>query len=155
MTRATPRTTVVLSDGIVRTLRYPLGALKEAREEFGGSVLRGDTLGALDETNVGKLIWYGLRADQPDMTVEEVESLIDWDMLPYVFEAYAKALGGSMPEKKESRPEESRAATAETETSTGSGSGPSLDTTLDSQNASSGGSPSASSLLLPSATKTA
>src|SRR5688572_7837364 len=70
ITRPTERVKIDLGDQVF-TLRYTLRAMKEAAEEFGGSISSIEVLKTIDERNLGKLIWYGLRADQPEMTVEQ------------------------------------------------------------------------------------
>lgn len=136
ITRPTESVKIALSDGVERMLRYPLKALKEAKAEFGASVMSIEGLRSLNEDNLGRLIWYGLRADDPNITVEQVDALIEMPMLPYIMQQYALALGGSLPEpdpKNAGASEE----TAETR-STGSASGPSDATPSISQTASSG-----------------
>lgn len=99
-TRAIERVQVRLSDGVERTLRYTLRAMKEAREEFGGSITSMETLRKLDETNLGKLLWYGLRADQPELTVEQIEELIEPTMFRDLMDCYTRAVSASLPESK-------------------------------------------------------
>jgi hypothetical protein len=70
ITRPTERVKIELGDPPKEfTLRYTLRAMKEAAEEFGGSIASIETLQKIDEQNLGKLIWYGLRADAPEVTV--------------------------------------------------------------------------------------
>ena len=136
ITRPTERVKIVLADDVERTLRYTLRAMKEAAEEFGGSIASIDVLKTIDEQNLGKLIWYGLRADQPDITVEQVEDLIDPPMLPYVMQQYRAALTAAIPEAPKN--EQSEQPIAETTEPTGSPSGASDDTTSDSLTMTSG-----------------
>jgi hypothetical protein len=112
---------ITLADGVERTLRYTLRAMREAAEEFGGSITSAETLKKLDENTLGKLIWYGLRADQPDLTVEQVEELIDPTMLRYCLGQYTLALGASAPEPPKN--DQSEQPTTQTPESTGSHSG--------------------------------
>lgn len=136
--RPTESTKLVLTDGVERTLRYPLSALKEAKQEFGASIMSVEGLKGLNEDNLGKLIWYGLRADDPSIKVEEVEALIEMPMLPYVMQQFALALGGSLPEPSKNEPASETASEPASMTSTGSDSGQSDATTSVYQTANSG-----------------
>jgi hypothetical protein len=134
--RPTESTKITLSDGIERTLRYPLSALKEAKQEFGASIMSFEALKNLNEDNIGKLVWYGLRADDPSITVEQIDALIEMPMLPYIMQQFALALGGSLPEP--SKNAQASATETESKTSIGSDSGQSDATTLAFQTANSG-----------------
>lgn len=130
--RPTERVTLTLADGKERVLRYPLSALKQAREEFGASLLTngGEALKNLDEDKLPKLIWYGLKADDPEITPDQLADLIDTRDLPYVMQQFILAYQGSLPEepKNGESPQQAEAGKV-TEISTGSTSGPSGDTT--------------------------
>lgn len=134
--RPTSGVKITLADGVERTLRYTLRAMREAAEEFGGSITSAETLKKLDENTLGKLIWYGLRADQPDLTVEQVEELIDPTMLRYCLGQYKLALGGALPEPPKN--DQSERPKTETPELTGSQSGALADTTSDSLTTTSG-----------------
>lgn len=135
--RAIQRVTVALDDGVERPLRYTLRAMKEAREEFGGSITDQSVLNRLDETTIGKLLWYGLKTDDPAITVEYIEDHIDPTMLKYLFERYAVALGAALPNAQSPAVEETNRAKV-TAISTGSTSGVSEDTASDLANGISG-----------------
>ena len=122
---------VTLSDGIERVLRYTLRTMREAAEEFGGSITSQVVLRGMDENKLGKLLWYGLRADQPSLTVEQIEDLIEPPDVPYIMEQYWRAISASVPDQPKNGPGE-QSMTPETEAiPTGSQSGPSPDTTSD------------------------
>jgi hypothetical protein len=157
--KPTERVKVTLGDGVERTLRYPLSAMKQAREEFGGSITSVDVLKGLDETNIGKLLWYGLKTDYPELTVEQIEDLVEPTMLAYLMSQYATAMGAAMPEPKNDQSpvdqEPTNRAEVLTMKSTGSLSGQSADMTSDSPTKNSGAAHSESFPHLQSATKTA
>ncbi len=69
-----------------RFLRYSLKTHNQIRKEFG------------DDTNItgerlAKLLWYGLVGDDPNLTVEDVEELVDLEHLDAIVEAVSKAMG--------------------------------------------------------------
>jgi hypothetical protein len=164
--RAIERAKITLGDGREYVLRYTLAAMKEAREEFGGPINSQQTLEKIDETNLGKLIWYGLRADYPEMTVEDVEALIEPPMFRDIMSGYIRAVSASLPDapaKNEQSPAEllamaqellTRAEILSMKISTGSSSGALGDSTSDSQTPNSGDSHSESSQHLQSVTTT-
>lgn len=129
-------------------LRYPASSMKQAREEFGGSITNFAIVRTIDETKIGKLLWYGTKANHPEVSVEELEDLFDYTQVEYVLTQYFKAVGISLPEKNEQSPSAviqqltelvTRAESLlEATRLTGSDSGPSGDTTSVSATASSG-----------------
>jgi len=77
-------------DGETYFLRYSLKTLRQLREEFGEDVLeRGEIAG----DDVAKFLWYGLRDGHPDLTVEQIEDMVDLQNLPRVIEAVVEATG--------------------------------------------------------------
>jgi len=76
-----------------RHLRFTLRTLREIREEFGASVLAS---GFAMEA-IAKLLWYGLKHEDPDLSVEAVEDLVDMENLTTVIEAVTAATGGRIP----------------------------------------------------------
>jgi len=117
------------------TLRYPFSVLKAAKAEFGGSILKPETLHKLDEENLGKIIWYGLLAHHPEITLEYVEENIDFPTFPYFMEKFVEAVSASLPESKNAQ---SQAKIRTITKSTGSNSGQSESSTSDLPLASSG-----------------
>lgn len=114
------------------TLRYTLAACKAAKVEFGGSILSLETLGKLDEDNVAKLFWYGLQEHHPEITVEQIEAMIEFRSLPYYMSKYYEAIKIALPDpKNEQSPTETRAKTTKPKGPRliGSESGPSEDST--------------------------
>lgn len=96
----TERVKLTLADGVERTLRYNIRTMKEASEEFGGSIMKAETLNQMEVERLPKLIWYGLRADSPDLTLETIEELLEPTMVPYVMQQYLRALNIFLPDRK-------------------------------------------------------
>jgi hypothetical protein len=82
------------------TLRYDIGAMKEAKAEFGGSITSPRVLAGIDEDKIGKLLWYGLRANHPEITVEEIDLLVDPTQMKDIMRSYAKAVNIAFAEPK-------------------------------------------------------
>lgn len=61
-----------------RRLRYPLGVLND---------LQGDA-------DLAKILYAGLKHEDPELTVEKVGELVDLEMLPELAEPLKKATGG-------------------------------------------------------------
>lgn len=161
--KAIERVKVTLGDGVERTLRYTVAAMKEARDEFGGSITSMEILKTIDETRIGKLLWYGLRADQPEITPEQIDNLVEPPLMPHIMGQYWAAMNASTP-KNEQGPDviaemkammdraEAILREAKEMRSTGLLSGASDATTLGYQNGSSGTAHLPSSPLSPSDT---
>lgn len=73
-----------------RRLRYTLGDLRRIREEFGEDALKA----GVTEEKLAKILWYGLKRDDPTLKVEEIEELIDLPDLPELVKALGVAMGG-------------------------------------------------------------
>ena len=74
-----------------RRLRYTLGTLRRIREEFGEAVLSS----GVAEDKLAKILWYGLRTDDPSLKPEDIEELIDLQQLPELVKALEVAMGGT------------------------------------------------------------
>jgi hypothetical protein len=105
--RPTTPATITLADGKERILRYSLKAMKKLKSQFGASLFRGG-LNDLDEDKLPELLFHGLNhkyeGGDPNLTLDEVEELVDAQMLPYVMERFLTAFGGSVPEKNAAKP---------------------------------------------------
>lgn len=73
----------------VRYMRYSLGTIRKIREEFGVEALEA----GLSGDKLAKVLWYGLVTDDPSLTVEQLEELIDLENMKGVLEVMTKALG--------------------------------------------------------------
>jgi hypothetical protein len=115
-----------------RRLRFTMGSLRRAQRRL--EEIRGEKISIfelLSEKNKDKLspdeivvlFHQGLRADDPNLTEEQVEELIDVRELDALAEKLAQALGGqARPDGKE---KEGRADASPLPPSPGSTSGPS------------------------------
>lgn len=86
----TPTRGVPIELDRVRYLRYTLGSLRRIREEYGTDALKD----GVSEEKLAKVIWYGLKTDDPTLKVEDVEDLVDMTKLAALTEAIGKAMGG-------------------------------------------------------------
>lgn len=126
------------------TLRYTLAAMKAAKSHFGGSIADGKTLSSIDVEDLGKLLWFGTLANHPDVTVDQLDALIDPTQREELLKAYMAAMGRALPDPNATgspqdmirqlnelltRAEAIQTKLSEAMTSTGSSSGPSDVTT--------------------------
>jgi len=84
-TKFTPTRGVPVTLDRVRHLRFPIGVLRP--EMFEGATL-------------SRILWLGLRGDDPDLTEETVNDLIDLETLPSLRDALKKASSGMIDLKK-------------------------------------------------------
>lgn len=71
-----------------RYLRYSLATRRKIRVEFGEEETKTYT-----DDKLAKLLWYGLVEDDPTLTIEQLENIIDLENLHVVMEAVQKAMG--------------------------------------------------------------
>jgi len=86
MSNAPTRGTEIQLDK-VRFLRYPLSVLKELQKE--GS-----------DKSLGQILFLGLTKDDPSLTLEQVEDMIDLENLPDLYDPVKKATGGLIDLRK-------------------------------------------------------
>jgi hypothetical protein len=90
-----PQDTPTPSKGVPITLdrprffRYTLGTLRKIREELGDEALREGVSGE----KLAKVLCMGLQGDDPDLTPEKVEEIIDLQKLEEVVSAMRQAMG--------------------------------------------------------------
>ena len=72
-----------------RHLRFSLKTMRELREKFGENALET----GLDQDAIATLLWYGLRHEDPELTPELVEDMVDLEQLTEVMQAVFKATG--------------------------------------------------------------
>lgn len=72
-----------------RYFRYTLGTLRKLREELGVEALEAGVSG----DKLTKVFWYGLKGDDPELTTEKIDELIDLENLDVVVDAMRKAMG--------------------------------------------------------------
>ncbi len=73
----------------LRHLRFSLRTMREVREEFGKDALAS----GLEGDSVAKMLWYGLKHEDPELTPEIIEDIVDLEQLSDVMEAVAQATG--------------------------------------------------------------
>lgn len=85
----TPTRGVVIQLDKERHLRFSLKTMRELREAFGDDALEK----GVGTDAIAQLLWYGLRWEDPGLTVEDVEDLVDLENLEDMMLAVAKATG--------------------------------------------------------------
>ena len=73
-----------------RFLRYTLGTLRRIREELGTEALEA----GVSEEKLARVLWHGLKEDDPSLRPEQVEDLVDLQQLPVLVSALQMAMGG-------------------------------------------------------------
>lgn len=89
------------ADDRVRHLRYSMRTLKEIRAKFGDQVLSKSWEGDA----VAELLWYGLKHEDPNLTIEQIEDLVDLEHLEEIMKAVKTATGGGRVEEVKRPPE--------------------------------------------------
>lgn len=79
--KPTPTRGVAVDLDRTRYLRYPLSVLKSLQEE-----------GA--DKSLGQILLLGLKKDDPELTIDQVEDMIDLENLDKLFAPVKKATGG-------------------------------------------------------------
>jgi len=72
-----------------RYLRFSLKTIREMRDEFGEDALEK----GINQEAISRLLWYGLRHEDSELTADQVEEMVDLEHLSEVMEAVAKATG--------------------------------------------------------------
>ena len=88
-TQPTPTRGVPVMLDKERRFRYTLRVLEDIAKEFGENALSVELTGK----KLAKVLWYGLKHEDPALTVDALEDLIDLENLPEVLEAMKKAMG--------------------------------------------------------------
>lgn len=91
-----------------RYLRYTLATMRTIREEFGKELAAG-----ISDDKLAKVLWYGLRGEDPTVTIEQVEEAIDLENLSTVMDAMRKAMGQKARVERIAGPPEPAPAPAE------------------------------------------
>lgn len=85
----TPTRGVVVMLDKERRLRYTLGTMRKIREEFGADAVEKGF--ATDE--LSRLFLYGLKHEDPKLTLEDVEEMVDGENLKTLTDAMVAAFG--------------------------------------------------------------
>ena len=76
-------------DGVERRLRFTLRTIRQLKEKLGKTALEEGVSTDL----LAELLWFGLKHNDPSLTVEQVEEMVDLEQLTEVMDAVAKATG--------------------------------------------------------------
>lgn len=74
----------------MRYMRFTLRVVDEIRKEFGADSLEKGFSG----DNLARVLWYGLRGDDPTLTQQQVMDMVDLGNLQPVIKAMTEAFGG-------------------------------------------------------------
>jgi len=85
----TPTRGVVVQLDRERRLRYTLGVMRKIREEFGKDAVEE----GFANDDLAKLFLYGLQHEDPDLTLEQVEEMVDGENLKSLTDAMVEAFG--------------------------------------------------------------
>jgi hypothetical protein len=85
----TPTRGVLLHLDKERRLRFSLKTMRELREEFGENTLAT----GLSQDSIAKFLWHGLKHEDPELTIEQVEEIVDLEQLDEILDAVATATG--------------------------------------------------------------
>ncbi len=73
-----------------RRLRFTLRTVEAIKAEFGEAALSS----GLGGEKLAKVLWYGLTHEDAELTVQQVEDMVDLENLTEVMAAMARAFGG-------------------------------------------------------------
>jgi len=97
MDKASPVITIKLDKE--RHLKFGLKALKSIEKASGQSALSGEFWSVPTATNFSILLWAGLLHEDPELTIEQVDELVDnYSSLDVLYTSIAQAWGAAMPE---------------------------------------------------------
>lgn len=96
---AKPRVkTITLNDGVEREVRFTLNAMAELEERYGSVDAAFKALDAGSIKAARCVLWAGLMDAQPDLTEQQVGSLIDIQLMHELMEDISSALAEDMPD---------------------------------------------------------
>jgi hypothetical protein len=90
--------TITLNDGVEREVRFTLNAMAELEERYGSVDA---AFKAVDEGSVKAarcVLWAGLMEAHPELTEQQVGSLIDIQLMKDIMDSVAEAVSDDMPE---------------------------------------------------------
>lgn len=97
---AKPRVkTITLRDGVAREICFTLNAMAELEERYGSvdAAFKALDAGSIKATRF--VLWAALQDSDPNLTEQQVGSLIDVECMQRVMESLSSALGEDMPDK--------------------------------------------------------
>ena len=89
MTEPTPTRGVPIQLDRLRHIRFSLKTTKEMRIKFGDDTLKD----GFDQDKIAELLWFGLKWEDADLTVDQVEEMVDLENLTDVMKAVSQATG--------------------------------------------------------------
>lgn len=85
----TPTRGVPIQLDRLRHIRFSLKTTKAMREKFGADTLKD----GFDQDKIAELLWFGLKWEDSDLTVDQVEEMVDLENLVEVMKAVSQATG--------------------------------------------------------------
>lgn len=99
---AKPRVkTITLNDGVEREVRFTLNAMAELEERYGSVDAAFKALDGGSIKAARCVLWAGLMEAHPDLTEQQVGSLIDIQLMNDIMADISGALGEDMPDAPE------------------------------------------------------
>ena len=93
--------TLVLNDGVERTLKYDLNAMAELEDRYGSVDAAFEMLDKNSIKAVRFILWAGLIHAEPELTEQQVGSLIDVKYLRNLSTKLEEAFSNDMPQAEE------------------------------------------------------
>lgn len=90
--------TITLNDGVEREVRFTLNALAELEERYGSVDAAFKALDGGSVKAARFVLWAGLMDAQPDLTEQQVGSLIDVQLMNTIMHSLSDALEADMPD---------------------------------------------------------
>lgn len=90
-------TTIKLTDGVERTIRFTLNAMAELEERYGSVDAAFEQLDKGSIKAVRCILWAGLIHEDPDLTEQQVGSLIDIQYMQELMTSIGTAFDADMP----------------------------------------------------------
>jgi hypothetical protein len=95
--KAVPKVDVTIG-GKRRSLVFSLWAFALIEKETGKNTLNGEIFSSVNATELIAIVWAGLQASEPNLTMQEVGSMLDFGDIKDVTDAIGQAFSKAMPE---------------------------------------------------------
>ena len=92
---------IVLNDGVERTLKYDLNAMAELEDRYGSVDAAFEMLDKNSIKAIRFILWAGLIHEAPELTEQQVGSLIDVKYLQSLSTKLGEAFTNDMPQVEE------------------------------------------------------
>jgi hypothetical protein len=90
--------TITLNDGVEREVRFTLNAMAELEERYGSVDAAFEAVDGGSVKAVRFVLWAGLMEAHPELTEQQVGSLIDIQLMKNIMDSIAEAVGEDMPD---------------------------------------------------------